>query len=486
MKKTVFLLIVITILQANASLLYAQKKDKSSTLYERIDTYLTNGSKNGFSGAILVVKNGNIIINKGYGYANKDTQTLNNPNTIFDIGSNTKQFTSAAILKLVELGKLSLNDPLVKFFKDIPPRKQDITIHQLLTHTAGFSESIGRDFDEISQKDFFEKLFASKLLSEPGDKYAYSNIGYSILGRIIELASNQPYEAFLNEHFFTPAGMKQTGYLLPKWNVKQMARGYNRNVLETPSTIMRYQEIGGLYWHLKGNGGINSTQNDMLLWYKALKANTILTAESLKKLQTPYVLAPSGTYSYGYGWGVKKTKEGRNRISHNGSNGTFAHSILWYPKEDIYIVYATNANSSKVEYLAYSIEKMVFDASYVPKPIIDNVYSYTMNYINQHTTDNSDELTELLQKNYADDYTNSRLFNTIGNLLLRLNENKNWALELFKINVQRYPDDGNLWDSLGDGYLASDLKKEAIESFEKAVKLGYKDAQKKLTKIREN
>lgn len=486
MKKTVFLLIVFTILQAKASLLYAQKKDKASTLYERIDTYLTNGSKNGFSGAILVVKNGNIIINKGYGFANKDTQTLNNPNTIFDIGSNTKQFTSAAILKLVELGKLSLNDPLVKFFKDIPPRKQDITIHQLLTHTAGFSESIGRDFDEISQEDFFEKLFASKLLSEPGEKYAYSNIGYSILGRIIELASDQTYEAFLNEYLFTPAGMKQTGYLLPEWNVKLMARGYNRNVLETPSTIARYQEIGGLYWHLKGNGGINSTQNDMLLWYKALKENTVLTAESFKKLQSSYVLAPSGTYSYGYGWGIKKTKEGRNRISHNGSNGTFAHTILWYPKEDIYIVYATNANSSKVEYLAYSVEKMVFDASYVAKPIKDNVYSYTMNYIKQHTTDNSIELTELLQKNYADDFTNSRLFNTIGNLLLRLNENKNWALELFKINVQRYPDDGNLWDSLGDGYLANDLKKEAIESFEKAVKLGYKDAQKKLTKIREN
>ena len=473
-------------IQLGASTLNAQEKKESKALYSKIDTYLTSGTKNGFSGAISVVKNGEIIINKGYGLADKDTQTINNPNTIFDIGSNTKQFTATAILKLVELGKLKVTDSLNKYFTELPIDKQSITIHQLLTHSAGFLDSQGRDFDEISQKDFFEKLFGSKLLAEPGEKYSYSNTGYSILGRIIELASGQSYEAFLNEHLFTPAGMLQTGYLLPKWDTLQISRGYNRNVLETESTITRYQETGDVNWHLKGNGGINSTQNDMLRWYKALKTNEILTPESFKKLTTPYVSSSKSTSSYGYGWGVKYSEANTLRISHNGSNGTFAHTIIWYPKEDTYIVYATNANSSKVEGIAYVVAKIIMDESYSPKPLKNNIYSFTMDYIEQHSTDNSNELLTLLQENYADDFTNSGTLNTIGNLLLRLNEDLEWALKLFKINVQLYPEDGNLWDSLGDGYKANNLKDAAIKSYQKAIDLGFKDSQEKLTELIEN
>lgn len=472
--------------QLGAFTLSAQQKTQSTTLYSKIDTYLTAGSQNGFSGAISVVKNGETIINKGYGEANKHTKTLNNPNTIFDIGSNTKQFTATAILKLVELGKLELTDSLGQFFKNLPIDKQSITIHQLLTHTAGFLDSVGRDFTEISQKDFFEKLFASTLLSVPGEKYSYSNTGYSTLGRIIELTSGQSYEAFVNEHLFTPAGMFQTGYLLPKWDTKQMSHGYNRNIIETESTITRYQETGDVNWHLKGNGGINSTQNDMLLWHKALKTNIILTPESFEKLSKPYpyTSSPKSTSSYGYGWGVKMFENNIKRISHNGSNGTFMHTLIWYPKEDIYITYATNANSAKVEGIAYVVAKIILDESYVPEPITNNVYSFTMDYIKQHSTDKSKELLTLLQENYADDITDSRLLNSFGNLLIgRLNENLDWALELFKINVQQYPEDGNLWDSLGDGYMANNLKDDAIKSYEKAIELGYKDSQEKLTEL---
>jgi len=486
MKKLQLAFSIIAILVLGVFTLNAQQKAPSKDLFIKIDKYLTNGTHNGFSGAISVIKNGDIIINKGYGFANKTNKTLNNPNTIFDIGSNTKQFTATAILKLIELGKLKLTDSLSKFFKNLPIEKQSITIHQLLTHSAGFLDSLGRDFDEISQKAFFEKLFVSKLLYEPGEMYSYSNTGYSILGRIIELVSDQSYEAFLNEYLFTPAEMLQTGYLLPKWNTKEMARGYNRNVLDTESTITRYQEDGDVNWHLKGNGGINSTQNDMLLWYKALKSNIILTPESFKKLTTPYVSSPNETYHYGYGWIIKTSKNNTKRISHSGSNGAFAHYILWYPKEDLYIVYATNTNSSKVEGIAQVVEKMILEESFSPKPIKDNIYSYMMNYIKQHSTDKSNELITLLKENYAEDFANSGVLNTIGNLLLRLNENLEWALELFKKNVQLYTEDGNLWDSLGDGYKANNLKEDAIKSYQKAIDLGFKDSQEKLTELIKN
>jgi CubicO group peptidase (beta-lactamase class C family) len=157
----------------------------------------------------------------------------------------------------------------------------------------------------------------------PGEKYSYSNTGYSLLGRIIELVSGQSYEAFVSKHLFTPAGMFQTGYLLPKWDTKQMSYGYNRNIIETESTITRYQETGDVNWHLKGSVGINSTQNDMLLWHKALKTNIILTPESFEELSTPYLYtsSPKRTSSYGYGWGVKMFENNIKRISHNDSNG---------------------------------------------------------------------------------------------------------------------------------------------------------------------
>ncbi len=224
----------------------------------------------------------------------------------------------------------------------------------------------------------------------------------------------------------------------------------------------------------------------MLLWYKALKTNIILTPESFKKLTTPHVLAPKGTYSYGYGWIVKNSKTNTLRISHNGSNGTFTHSLIWYPEEDLYIVYSTNANSAKVEGIAYVVAKIILDESYVPEPIKNNVYYFAMDYINQHSTDKSNELLTLLQENFADDFTNSGALNTIGNLLLMLNKNLEWSLELFKINVQLYPDDGNLWDSLGDGYKANNLKEDAIKSYQKAIELGYKNSQKKLTELIKN
>ena len=480
----IFLTIAVVILGTVTS--GAQEILKTKDTSTKINNYLSNGADNGFSGAILVVKEGELIINKGYGLANKDSNILNNPNTIFDIGSNTKQFTSTAVLKLVDLGELVLTDSLSKFFNELPIDKQNITIHQLLTHSAGFLESLGRDFSEISQKEFFENIFASKLLSEPGEKYSYSNTGYSILGRIIELASGQSYEAFLNEYLFTPAGMLQTGYLLPKWDTIQISHGYNRNIIESESTITRYQETKDVNWHLKGNGGINSTQNDMLLWHEALKNHTIISKELFSKLTTPHIPSPKGTYHYGYGWVIKTSKNNTNRISHNGSNGAFSHSIIWYPTEDLYIVYATNANSSKVEGLAKVVENMILDEGYSPEPIKDNIYSFMMNYINQYPSDTSNELLILLQDNYADDIANSEAINILGNIILRSKENLGWALELFKINVQLYFDDGNLWDSLGDGYNANNLKEEAIRSYQKAIELGYKNSQKKLIALIKN
>jgi CubicO group peptidase (beta-lactamase class C family) len=484
--KTVKIFTILFLVSINNSISYAQKEYQTSTLYTKIDKYLEAGSKNGFAGAIAVIKNGEIVINEGYGFANKKTKLLNNPKTIFDIGSNTKQFTATAIMKLFEMGKLQLTDPLKLYFKNLPNDKKHITIHQLLTHTSGLEDAIGRDFDKISQDEFFKKVFSSKLLTKPGNQYSYSNIGYSVLGRIIELVSQEEYEVFLNKHFFTPAGMKQTGYLLPKWDSTQISRSYNRGILEGESPTIKYQKNKNIGWHLKANGGINSTQNDMILWYKALKSYKIISKNSFKKMSTAYAEYPNSKLSYGYGWTVKTLEGNNKRIAHNGSNGAYSHSIIWYPEKDIYIVYVTNANSEKVEFVAYVIAKMIMNETYAPKPIENNVYAFAFNYMKNNSSNKPKKLVTLLKEMYADNFTSSRLLNSIGNILLMMNQHKDWAVALFKMNVELYPDDGNLWDSLGDGYKANNQKEEAKKSYKKAVELGYKGSQKKLTKLSKN
>lgn len=354
-----------------------------------------------------------------------------------------------------------------------------------MSHSSGLVDAIGKDFTKISADHFLEQLFATKLLFTPGSDYSYSNTGYSILGMIIEKVSNTSYEAFLNEHLFLPAGMQQTGYLWPKWDTNQIAWSYNRGILEDQSPIFKYQKDNSITWHLKANGGINASQNNMLLWCKALKSNTILTKESFNKLTAPHIHFKNGNYeyAYAYGWTVRPLDGNLKRLTHNGSNGAYSHSLIWFPERDIFISYATNANSSKVEFLAYEVAKIMLDHQYNPKPIKNNFYAFAVNYMRTHSPNKVEGLIEVLRENYPEDLASSRSLNALGNILLMKNENKSWAIALFKINTETYPNDGNLWDSLGDGYKANQQKEEAIKSYTKAIELGYTDAQQKLDEL---
>lgn len=457
----------------------AQNKLDFETSYIKIDTFLTNALNKGFSGAILVAQNDEIIINKGYGLADKTKQTFNNPNTIFDIGSNTKQFTAAAVLKLAEQGKIELSETLDKFFVNIPTDKKQITVHQLLSHSSGLVEVIGRDFQDITPEAYFEKLFATELLFEPGTSYSYSNAGYTLLSEIIEQRSEMTYEEYMQKYLFEPAGMNQTGYILPEWNTFEMARGYYRNVLDIGTTISRYKDANEINMHLKGNGGINATQNDLFLWHRALKDTVVLSKKSFELLTSPHIDRPTSSSSYAYGWVVKEAHNSM-RISHNGSNGIFAHTILWHLEDDIFISYATNANSPSVEYLAYAVEKMLLDEHHIQAPVKDNVYNFTLNFTKGHSTEKSDELFSILNKDFSSEFNSSAILNRLGNVLLKENSHLNWAVKLFEKNVELYPEDGNLWDSLGDSFTAIQDKEQAIKSYKKAIALGYNGSQKKL------
>lgn len=191
----------------------------------------------------------------------------NSPKTVYDIGSITKQFTAAAILKLEMQGKLSTNDKISKFFDGIPADKQQITIHDLLRHQSGLISNIGRDYEKITEKEFLDKVFSSKLQFSIGSSFSYSNIGYSLLAIIIEKASNQSYETYLYENLWEPSQMEMTGYKRPAFDKKMIAIGYeNDNKVWGKPTDKEWDGVSP-YWHLKGNGGILSTTEDLYKWH---------------------------------------------------------------------------------------------------------------------------------------------------------------------------------------------------------------------------
>ena len=177
-----------------------QKEAANALLAKKIDVYLTSITPFGFSGALLVAKDDEILVNKGSGLAIRDKGIPNTSETIFCTGSITKQFTAAGILKLEMMGKLNTGDTLDRFFSDVPSDKQKITLHQLLTHTSGVGGDVGGDYEIAERDEFVKKILAQPLRSESGAEFFYSNAGYSLLAAVIEKASGRKYEEFLSKH----------------------------------------------------------------------------------------------------------------------------------------------------------------------------------------------------------------------------------------------------------------------------------------------
>jgi CubicO group peptidase (beta-lactamase class C family) len=285
-----------------------EKEIVSGRTAEKLDLYLSRSVPFGFSGALLVEEGGEVVLNKGYGLAIRSENIPNTADTVFSVGSLTKQFTAAGIMRLEMIGKLNTEDRLDKYFENVPEDKKAITLHHLLTHTSGVVDAVGPDYQELEREDLVKKVFAEPLLHLPGEEFAYSNAGYSLLAAIIEKVSGHKYEEFLREQLWLPAGMEFTGYRLPDWGKKTVAHWY---VGERDNGIPLDKPYP--YWNLVGNGGVLSTTGDMLKWHHALLGHKILSPAVKKKMFTPYL------NEYGYGWDVIRDERGL-LIQHDGGS----------------------------------------------------------------------------------------------------------------------------------------------------------------------
>ncbi len=336
-------------------------------LVEKLEAYMNRLTAQGFSGGLLVARDGALVLSKGYGMADRARSLPFSNTTVFPTGSITKQFTGAAILKLEMMGKLSVEDRLTTYFDAVPADKAGITLHHLLTHSAGFPGALGFDFAAISREDYVAEAMASDLMFQPGAGYEYSNVGYSLLAAIIEQVAGTSYDAFVQQHLFEPAGMTQTGYVFSRWQPEDHAHGY-RDGEDWGTFADKTWADDGPYWHLRGNGGILSTLDDLYLWHRALDGEAVLSKEARQKYYAPHVREGEGSPSfYGYGWTTQETPRGQ-LIAHNGGNPYFSNDFLRYVDAGVVIYLTSNTASHRAPRLSQTIADIVFGDPYQLPP----------------------------------------------------------------------------------------------------------------------
>ncbi|WP_268849337.1 serine hydrolase [Flavobacterium aestivum] len=349
MKKTLITLFaIIASLHSNAQ--EFDKKiesliDKATNLYR-------------FNGTVLVSKKGKILLEKGYGFQDIKNNVSNTPNTIYQVGSTTKQFTSAVILKLAEQNKLTLDDKISKYFPEFK-FNPNITIKHLLTHTSGLPE-IFRDplfLKENKQlhmsKEKMLSFYVDKpLYFEPGTQYSYCNSGYQLLGLISEKITGKPYELNVRELILKPLKMNHSGFDFSGLNSTQKATGYSKY------SKNKYEQ--SIPWDSTvtySAGALYTTAHDLYLWHEGLLNNKVLKKSTLKEAYTPFL------EGYGLGCFIDTLYE-KKVISHGGNIEGFTSYFGRIEEDDVCVILLNNIYNTEIESIGTSILAILYDKPY--------------------------------------------------------------------------------------------------------------------------
>ncbi|EAR14819.1 serine hydrolase domain-containing protein [Robiginitalea biformata] len=315
----------------------------AQNLNSQIDSLITEKIPSEGPGAVVLVARGDsILYRKAFGQANLELQVPMKPDQVFQIGSMTKQFTAIAILKLMEEGRLHLEDDVRRFIPDYPTPEGSVTIHHLLNHTSGIKDFTSmRSIMEIARKDLRPQELIDFFKNEPmdfkpGTQFKYNNSGYVLLGYIIEKVSGKSYEEYIESELFTPAGMTDSRYAHYREIVPNRAYGYHNRKGYTNKL------------HISMNipyasGALMASSDDLLKWQRALQTEKLVTRRTLELALSPKKLADGSPVEYGYGWHIK-TIEGAKSIEHGGSVFGFKSMGVFLPEKDLYVVGLTNCD----------------------------------------------------------------------------------------------------------------------------------------------
>lgn len=342
--------------QADVSATQASLSADDTATAQELDEYMTALTDAGrFSGTVLVAKGDTVLLSKGYGMADYEFMVPNTPQTVFPIGSNTKQFTAAGIMKLQEQGKLNVTDPVSLYVPDAP-RWKDIKIYELLNHTSGIPSEGGfliTDPADLEAGEIIKRISVLPLTFEPGTGYTYSNNGFITLSYIIEQASGMSYDDYLKENIFLPLGMTGTGQDNRREVFPLRASGYT--TMDGKHIHYDLQNIHNSW----GAGSLHSTTEDIFRWERAFhNPGAVLSAESVDAMTEN---------DYGI---VKAVSGNRTVMGHGGRNFGFISYTIYYPDDDITIVFLSNHDRTPMVTLVKDLSAIVFDSPYsVPQKI---------------------------------------------------------------------------------------------------------------------
>jgi len=315
--------------------------------------------------AVAIVSKGTVTLAKGYGEANVEHHVPVTPETVFESGSVGKQFTSAAVMLLVEDGKIALTDSITKFFPKAPPSWRGITVRHLLTHTSGIPDytTDAMDYRRDYTEDELEQM-AFGLTPEfpPGSRWNYSNTGYVLLGIIIHKASGQFYGDVLRDRVFKPLGMSSARIISEADIVPNRAAGY---VLVGGQ--LKNQDWVAPKLNTTADGSLYLSLQDYIAWDRGLRAGKILKPESWATVNTPVTLTSGKRYPYGFGWSID-TVAGQLRIHHGGAWQGFQTYISRYMGDALTIVALSNLGGSQPVAIVDGIAA-ILDPSLQSKPL---------------------------------------------------------------------------------------------------------------------
>ena len=295
--------------------------------------------------AVIVVKDGRTVFRKALGLADMELGVPLQPDMVFRLGSITKQFTAVSILILAEEGKLSLQDPIEKFLPGYPTQGYVITVEHLLTHTSGIQSytaipgwMTSKILAPMTVTELVDGFKKEPMQFAPGEKYAYNNSAFVILGAIIEKVSGKTYEAFVKERIFQPLGMTSSYYGSTEPIIPKRVPGYTADGDQVRNA--GYLSMTQPY----SAGSLSSTVDDLARWDASLYTEKILKKASLDKAWTSYVLKSGEATNYGYGWGLSKVR-GRRSIAHGGGIFGFSTYALRLPEDRVYVAVLSNSDS---------------------------------------------------------------------------------------------------------------------------------------------
>lgn len=444
------------------------------------------------NGTYLVTQGDTVLFHGAMGHASAAGDERLGLDHMFDIGSISKQVTAAAVMRLVEQGRIRLEDPVVNHSPAFP--YPGVTVRHLLTHTSGLPDLMSlypqsRSPAPASEPVLFDdavQVLAQKavpLRFQPGSRFEYSNAGYIVLADVIERAAGVRFEEFLQRTFFAPLGMTRTWLRTPENEALIMPRAYGYRP-QPDGQRRRLDQLAGLY--VRGAGGLYSTVRDLQVWMRALQRGEAISTASWTAATTPATLNDGTIVPHGFGLSLKPSKAGVPRVTHGGHwRGFKADLTLWPTTEVVAVQLTNNGEDDSVEQVRDGIEHIL--AGQVPPRVLEPADRALAARLRRDTLPAVEKWldAELAARPSNYDFREEPM-NRLGYRLLA-EKMHDKAILVFRANTVAHPASANTHDSLAEAYLADGDRQRGLDALRRALQLdpGSSSARDKLLSLGE-